>query len=384
MSSELPTDFAPAERDSLENVLGTAKQLQENPLIEIFNAVPVPLIIINQKRQAVFCNSVFQTASNCKSIQELIGLRPGEALGCIHANAHEGGCGTSRFCKDCGAALAIIKSLQGENATEECRILRKRDFDDGGEEALDLHVFTSPFKYLDQDFILFTAMDISHEKRKQNLEHLFFHDVLNLVTGLKYAAQTICKTTTSDRISRQCQKMTSAITQIAEEIQAQKALSSAEEGSLRVYPQLTTTGYILNHIREIYSGHNLCVGRHITISPHSINYEFKTDPIILSRILGNMIKNALEASEQGAEITIGANTDNGLVQLWVHNECVIPAQVQRQIFKRSFSTKGDGRGIGTYSMKLLAENYLKGLMAFESSDETGTVFSISLPEKGLF
>ena len=42
----------------------------------------------------------------------------------------------------------------------------------------------------------------------------------------------------------------------------------------------------------------------------------------------------------------------------------MPRQVQLQIFKRSFSTKGAARGLGTYSMRLLSERYLKGVVSF--------------------
>ena len=50
-----------------------------------------------------------------------------------------------------------------------------------------------------------------------------------------------------------------------------------------------------------------------------------------------------------------------------------------QIFKRSFSTKGKGRGLGTYSVRLLAENYLKGKAGFISNEKEGTIFFVDLP-----
>jgi hypothetical protein len=54
--------------------------------------------------------------------------------------------------------------------------------------------------------------------------------------------------------------------------------------------------------------------------------------------------------------------------------------VKRQLFQRSFSTKqGNGRGIGTYSVKLLTERYLRGTVDFVSpAPEGGTVFSVRL------
>jgi len=53
--------------------------------------------------------------------------------------------------------------------------------------------------------------------------------------------------------------------------------------------------------------------------------------------------------------------------------------VQLQVFQRSFSTKGPGRGIGTYSIRLLVSRYLRGTVDFESSKEQGTTFRVHLP-----
>jgi len=49
------------------------------------------------------------------------------------------------------------------------------------------------------------------------------------------------------------------------------------------------------------------------------------------------------------------------------------------LFQRSFSSKGSGRGLGTYSMKLFGEKYLDGEVSFESDRIKGTTFTISLP-----
>ena len=49
------------------------------------------------------------------------------------------------------------------------------------------------------------------------------------------------------------------------------------------------------------------------------------------------------------------------------------------IFSRTFSTKGFGRGIGTYSVKLFTEQYLKGKVEFVSESGIGTVFTLVLP-----
>jgi sensor histidine kinase regulating citrate/malate metabolism len=58
----------------------------------------------------------------------------------------------------------------------------------------------------------------------------------------------------------------------------------------------------------------------------------------------------------------------------------MPKEVQLQLFQRSFSTKGRGRGIGTYSIKLLTEKYLRGKVDFISNEGTGTTFNLYFPK----
>ena len=49
--------------------------------------------------------------------------------------------------------------------------------------------------------------------------------------------------------------------------------------------------------------------------------------------------------------------------------------VKLQLFNRSFSTKGEnGRGFGTYTVKLLLERYLNGHVEFNSTEKDGTYF----------
>ena len=71
------------------------------------------------------------------------------------------------------------------------------------------------------------------------------------------------------------------------------------------------------------------------------------------------------------------------VSFSVHNPGHIDPAIQAQIFQRYFTTKGEGRGLGTYGMKLLAEEYLGGRVSFASSRARGTTFSVWVPGRGL-
>ncbi len=65
----------------------------------------------------------------------------------------------------------------------------------------------------------------------------------------------------------------------------------------------------------------------------------------------------------------------------MNNPGEMPRQVQLQVFQRSFTTKGRGRGLGTYSMRLLTERYLGGRVSFASSPTEGVTFRAVYPKE---
>ena len=85
------------------------------------------------------------------------------------------------------------------------------------------------------------------------------------------------------------------------------------------------------------------------------------------------------ATAAGGTVTLGSQAQGDTVSFTVHNPTVMPPAVQLQIFSRSFSTKGSGRGLGTYSIKLISEKYLHGQVSFVSKAGEGTRFTVRYP-----
>ena len=106
---------------------------------------------------------------------------------------------------------------------------------------------------------------------------------------------------------------------------------------------------------------------------------FASDRKLLTRILVNFQKNALEATPAGGAVSAGCDRQGGQVRFWVRNPGVVSEEARPQIFRRAFSTKGRGRGLGTYGAKLFAEGYLGGTVGFGSQEGEGTTFFVSLP-----
>jgi sensor histidine kinase regulating citrate/malate metabolism len=135
----------------------------------------------------------------------------------------------------------------------------------------------------------------------------------------------------------------------------------------------------MRDVHALYLNHSVANGRNLVLGevPDRV---ISSDPAILRRILGNLVKNALEAVRSGETVTMYAASREGEVSFHVHNPGVMSPKVQLQLFQRSFSTKAEtGRGIGTYSVKLFGERYLKGKVGFISREPEGTVFTLTLP-----
>ena len=159
-----------------------------------------------------------------------------------------------------------------------------------------------------------------------------------------------------------------------EEIQSQRQLNAAERGDLKLINSEINSLSALKEVIELYSRYDMVKDKNVVIDPTSDEAIIVSDKILVRRILGNMLKNALEASLPQATITLKCSKKENGIEFSVHNSSFIPREIQHQVFQRSFSTKGSGRGIGTYSMKLLGENYLEGKVWFKSTPEQGTTF----------
>jgi signal transduction histidine kinase len=372
---KLSTKFAPAERASVEDIARQARLFASKKLLGILpDVVPCILLAVNEFRQIVFANERLRELLSAEERENgVLGRRPGEVLGCLHAFEDESGCGTTEACSTCGAIHAILSSQGGKTDVRECRILRGKN-----SEALDLRVWTTPVTADGEPFTILAAVDISHEKRRQSLEHIFLHDICNVAYGLSWYAGFL-KKARPDQVEGHVDAVGRLCRQLIEEIDAQHILMRAETGELLLNSESLRSLQLVQNAVELYRGHPVSLGRRLCIDPNAEDVPVVGDRTLLSRVLCNMIKNALEACRAGETVTAGCARQDDKVEFRVHNPGFIPREIQLQIFQRSFSTKGPGRGVGTYSIKLLTERYLHGSVSFTSTPEQGTTFQVRYP-----
>ena len=76
-----------------------------------------------------------------------------------------------------------------------------------------------------------------------------------------------------------------------------------------------------------------------------------------------MLINAFEATDKRGVVKFWTEIKDNAVTFLEWNKKMIPEDVSLRIFQRNFTTKKQpGRGLGTFSMKLFGETYLKGIL----------------------
>ncbi len=177
MNKHVPKSyFAPAGRVSEQVLLHEKSIVSDGELIKtLLNAMPDLLLVLNSKRQIVAVNQKLLNTFGVENPEEMLGLRPGEAVGCIHSKGAPDGCGTSRNCAVCGAVIAILASQStGLPQKRECQLMTGNDC-----HALDLDVMATPVEIEGEIFTVLALRDISSEKRRYVMERVFFHDILS-------------------------------------------------------------------------------------------------------------------------------------------------------------------------------------------------------------
>jgi len=224
-----------------------------------------------------------------------------------------------------------------------------------------------------------TVQDVTHEKRRQVLERIFFHDVLNSA-GALLGTCDLLEDGDAEETPELFRDLRDLAGQVVEEIEAQRDLVSAECGELEVQRIPIDLGEFLEGVAADYGRHPVAEGRRIDFVREAVPFVVTSDPRLLRRVVGNLLKNALEASREGQNVQVVLARGNS-PEIRVRNATAMSPAVQLQVFQRSFSTKGGvGRGVGTYSVKLLVETYLGGEVSFTSDEVSGTTFTVRLPD----
>lgn len=372
----MKTHIAPVERVEKQQLRSQVKSVSISPAMDtLLQAASGLMLVINSQRQVVALNKTFLDAFGIVDPEKALGLRFGEVLHCKYALNEPDGCGTTPYCSSCGAVIAMMAAIDDNRACERiCALSTEKK---GQAKDVCLLVKSQPVVADGSRWILVYVQDISQQQHWANLDNEFMHDLSNMLCSVKNYGVYLDEQAAADEISH---KLKLLADRAFREVKLQNKLQHQNH----IYSLANMEPVRLRSIRSLVFSvvlhRTVMTGKSIVEDGPVEDLSLSTDAVLVSRVIINMLLNALEATEIGGTVTLRTIVDESQITWQVSNKAHIPDHLQLRIFQKYFSTRPDlGRGHGTHVMKLLGENCLGGKVSFVSSVEDGTIFSFTLP-----
>lgn len=371
------TYYASAEKAAFAEIESSYHILKNNPLLRMFQeAMPDLAMIINANRQLIYANTNLIRFLEIEDDLMPLGERLGNLLNCIHSSEQPSGCGTTEACRFCGIVNAILESQYSDKpVVKEARITAKFKED---VISYDLKIKASPLQFKDQAFTILCINDISDRKRRAFLETSYINEVYDAASELKSVVSSINKQELDNDNRSIIETAEKVNYELVNELLAQKMLNEAEEGTLVTNISMCNTIQLYKELVQYYATQEIATGCKLFIDPFAHSVKFQSDKNIIKRVLINLLDNAFESEMTQKMVKAGIRLNDKVIRFWVYSPAELDEEVKHQVFQRSFSTKGENRGLGTYAARLLTVKYLKGKLYF-NSDSCGTTFYVELP-----
>ena len=117
----------------------------------------------------------------------------------------------------------------------------------------------------------------------------------------------------------------------------------------------------------------------IDVEEKLVSIAFMADPILLKRILINLLTNAVQSMVNGGKLTVKASLADETISISVEDTGAgIPKENLGKLFEPLFTTKAKGAGLGLAVCKRLIEAH-EGSITVESEVGKGPIFTIHIP-----
>jgi signal transduction histidine kinase/ActR/RegA family two-component response regulator len=156
-----------------------------------------------------------------------------------------------------------------------------------------------------------------------------------------------------------------------------------EEGTYRLRAQAVDLAALVQTVARELQAHARSKDLRMRLDLPGEPVYAQGEELLCYSTVANLLKNALEASPDGAEVNVRlrrVSDGNGdAVALDIHNEGEVPAEIRDRFFDK-YATHGKigGTGLGAYSARLMAR-VQRGSLRMNSGPEEGTTLSLRLP-----
>lgn len=344
--------------------------------LALARSAPDAIISSDAKGRIVFWNL---------AAQDLFGYEPGEIMGRpvtvlmpeSYRAMHEAG-----FARAMEAGRALRPRLPSE-----CIAIRK----DGTEFPIE--ITHSSWKRGPDIYFAAFIRDITERKRfeklREDVERIIRHDLKSPLLGIVgFAKLLMADSILPEKEKEWAQLIYDSGMQMNQLLANSQAMLRIHEGSYHISARPVDLIRLLEELGKRFEP---------SMREKNVQYACQFEPrqneeqacsalgeeAFLDDMLSNLIKNAVEASPQGEDVTVSVSHDEGFVLIDIHNKGVIPEDIRERFFQPyTTSGKEGGTGLGAHSALLIARAH-KGDISFTSDEAEGTHILVKLPESGM-
>lgn len=328
-------------------------------------------------------------------MEDVIGLRKGDALGCLHALDDPEGCGFGPSCHECAIRCAVLDTLDTKkyrNGVEaKLTFMRGKD-----ERTIDFILSTAPVESRDGTKVLVCLEDVTERKqleeklgRSQRLEVLgqlvsgVAHEVRNPLNAIlaisgalrqglgdnaEYVEYIDQIHTQVDRLAALMQDLLDLGKPIRKADLRLESLPRVCAGAVDLWKQ---TASCLHHEVRIVK------------PPPNDSMSVLCDSAKLQQVFLNLFENAAQHSPEGDEIRLEiSGPDNGMMTVRVIDRGHgVPPEKMDLVFQPFFTTHKKGTGLGLSIVRHIVEIH-DGKVTMRNNDPPpGCTVEISLPQR---
>jgi nitrogen fixation/metabolism regulation signal transduction histidine kinase len=204
------------------------------------------------------------------------------------------------------------------------------------------------------------------------------HEIKNPLTPMRLTVQSFERNSLSkdDEANKKLKEFSQSLIQ---QIDVLSSIASAFSDFAKMPTQKKEQIEIISVVKFAL---DIFTEQYITYLPQEKNIYANLDKTQLIRIVTNLLKNAIQATENIEHPTIDVHVlskENNLIISVTDNGKGIAEDLKELIFEPKFTTKTSGMGLGLAITKNIIEAY-GGSISFTSAEGSGTVFTVVLPK----
>jgi len=377
---------------------------KQKNLEAIFTASPVGLLLVDETVTITRINNVAAKLAG-KGVQEAIGVRPGDALNCIHSFDKPEGCGHGSFCSECPIRNAVGSTFKTDQPIYGAEVQVTMLVEQKPANVW-LEVCIEPLKIAEKKHVLVAINNITERKQAEDklkqakidaeaastakgqfLANMS-HEIRTPMNGIIGFSDLLADENLTNEQAAHVDLIRNSGHSLLNLINDILDFSKIEAGKMDVEIIDCSLSKILNSIESLMRPKVVEKDLEFAINETTVLPEtIKTDPLRLQQCLINLVNNAAKFTKTGhihINVSLDESETKPFIRLDVKDTGIgIPADKQETIFESfsqadgSTSRKYGGTGLGLAITKQLAE-LLGGQLTLTSEEGKGATFSLTI------